>query len=187
MSYPLTSEPILGRVSLRGTSTSLSLRCDAAAADAGGRDTHVLLLSAAGAETAVKALTAVLRSETRVEVNFDVPGLHCYKPQRYPGGYRVQRARLDGDTWHVLCVAKVDGFLPVLSEEALWRELRSERFTTPLLRGWVPWLVARLRETGALVELRQAGCNAGLLRLDTDGLDRLVSEGIQAGALRVED
>jgi hypothetical protein len=157
------------------------------AADTRGRDSHVLLLSAAGAETAVKALAAVLRSEARAEIGFEVPGFYCHKPQRFPGGYRMHQARLDGNTWHLLPLARADGMLPVLSEEALWRELRSERFTTPLLRSWMPWLMRRLRESGALVELRQVGCNAGLLRLDTEGLDQLVSEGIKTGTLQVED
>jgi hypothetical protein len=173
----------LGTLALSGGETDFALRCDALACD---RDKRILLLSAAGPETSVKALAAVLRSEAKVRFypELESPFYRYYGPVRHPAGYTVQRAKLDPNTWHVLCTAKVEGLLPVLSEEALWQELRGERFTTPLLRSWVPWLLQRLLEQGGLVRLEQVGCEAGLLLAGTETVDELVSEGINQGHLR---
>ena len=49
-------------------------------------------------------------------------------------------------------MAKVPGLILALSEESLWQELRSDRYTTPILRAWVPWLLERLKEDGGLAE-----------------------------------
>jgi hypothetical protein len=146
-----------------------------------------MLLSAAGPETSVKALAAVLRSDARVRFypELESPFYRYYGPMRHPAGYTVQRAKLDSNTWHVLCAARVEGLLPVLSEEALWQELRGERFTTPLLRSWVPWLLQRMLERGGLVWLEQVGCEAGLLLAGTETVDELVAEGINQGHLRL--
>jgi hypothetical protein len=36
-----------------------------------------------------------------------------------PSGYRVYRTRLDYGQWHVLLLARRDGFLPVVTDETL--------------------------------------------------------------------
>src|SRR5262249_49686986 len=147
----------LGSVVVRGEHTGVRLHCDAACATLDGK---ILLLSAAGPESAVKALAAALRSDARVTFVFDLDGFHVRDPKRCEEGYKVYRAKLPGDLWHILCVAKTEGFMPVLTEESLWRELRAERFTTPLLRAWIEPLMKRLQDGqgGRLAELRQKGC-----------------------------
>jgi hypothetical protein len=172
------------RAGRRGRQTEVSLHCDAMVCEGG----QILLVSAAGPQSAVKALAATLRGDSKVEYLAEVPegdGSRHLRAERRPGGYRVHRTRLGADTWHVLCVAQVEGLLPVLSEETLWQALRSGRFSTPLLRGWAPWLMGRMLETGLLAGLEQAGCHAGLLRADADALDRLVSEGVRDGHLEI--
>src|SRR5262249_41766789 len=159
--------------------------CDALACDAGRQ---ILILSAAGPETAIKSLAAALNSDARVkfETEMDTPFFRYYGAVRHPGGYRISRHRMDFNTWHLLALAKADGLRPVLSEEALWQELRSERYTTPLLRSWVPWLMEELKERKGLQTLEQVGCNAGLLVAGDGTVDELVSIGLRRGSLRVK-
>lgn len=176
----------LGKVKVEGSQTAFTMRCDAVAVSAEKyREGPLMLLSAAGPATAVKALVAALRSKSAYQFKADMPRLYC-TGYRWEGGYRVYRQRLDGDYWHVLCVAKAEGFLPVLTEEALWQELTGPRFTTPVLRAWLPWLLQAAKEERLLMELRQAGCSAGWLRMDGANLDRMVSWGLAHGELKIE-
>ena len=52
-----------------------------------------------------------------------------------PDGYRIYRSKLEYGLWHVLCLAKREGFMPVVSDETVWQLLQSGRFTTPLCEG----------------------------------------------------
>jgi hypothetical protein len=167
----------------RATVSRFTVRCDAIGLD----DDRILLLSVAGPETSVKALAAGLRAsgpdQQRIDYAAQVGAVRRAGLTRYSGGYRVHRTRLAYGLWHLLCLARCEGFLPVLSEETVWRLLSAGPFTTPLLRGWVPWLVREMRRRGLLAELTQSGCQAGLLLADNDMLDALVSEGVRGGAL----
>ena len=56
------------------------------------------------------------------------------------GGYRLDTHRLGFGSIHALFTCRQQGFLPNDSDDALWQELKQERFTTPLLRGWLPYI-----------------------------------------------
>lgn len=163
------------------------LHCDAIALHA----KEILLLSVVGPETAVKALTAGLRSSTRdqqrLEYSAHVTDINEASLIKCPAGYQVHRSKLDYDLWHVLCLAKREGFMPVVTDETLWQVLQSNRFTTPLLREWVPWLFKEMKKQGVIVESTQVGCRTGLLLADNDKLDKLVTTGIQQGYLPIGD
>jgi hypothetical protein len=169
----------------RRRASRFALRCDAIALN----NDEILLLSVVGPESSVKALTAGLRSSSRdqqrVSYNAAVDSIHGNQLVRCPEGYRVYRTRLEYDLWHVLCLGRRDGFLPVLNEETVWQLLQKEPYTTPLLRDWSPWLYQGMLERKAVVELTQHGCHAGLLLADNDLLDKLVSEGIWRGQLSI--
>src|ERR1043166_2120914 len=169
----------------RACASRFHLRCDAI----GLQGTEILLLSVAGAETSVKALTAGLRSsgkdQKRIDYSAGVGRVHGADLPRCPDGYRVYRTKLPYGLWHVLCLAKREGFMPVMTEDTVWQQLQGERFTTPLLREWVSWLYRTMQARGDLVELTQAGCQAGLLLADTEALDALVSEGLKHGHLGI--
>ncbi len=130
----------------RRNGTQVSFTCDAIAY----RSKTLLMVSAIGSESSVKALAAALHSnkdvEFRVERDADTDdendggtrayGIGLYRTKAN-GDYTVYRHRLFGQfgLFQFVAIARVPGFLPVLSEESLWQELRGERFTTPLLRG----------------------------------------------------
>jgi hypothetical protein len=169
----------------RHTSSRFTPRCDAI----GLHDHEMLLLSVVGPETSVKALTAGLRSsgkeQKRVEYSIQVGDVSGGALSRCPDGYRIYRTRLDYGLWHVLCLAKRQGFMAVMTDEALWQHLQGDQFTTPLLREWIPWLKQRMKDRGVVVELSQSGCQAGLVLAGDATLDKLVSEGITEGHLAI--
>lgn len=169
----------------RHRSSRFRVRCDAI----GLHDDEILLLSVVGPETSVKALTAGLRSsgkdQNRIDYGAQVGNVHYIHLAKCPDGYSIYRAKLDYGLWHVLCLARREGFLPVLTEETVGQLLRRNPFTTPLLQEWIPWLYESMKKKGAIVELSQSGCQAGLLLADNDALDALVSEGLRNGHLAI--
>ena len=76
------------------------------------------LLSVAGSETVVKAMTAGLRSSTkdqkRIEYTVHLNSVNETLLSKCPDGYRVYRTKLDYGLWHVLCLAQRDGFMPIV-------------------------------------------------------------------------
>lgn len=148
------------------------------------------MLSASGPERTISRLKAALQSNAKiVMVPEDLPAPFYrwnYQPVKSDAGYVVHRQKLDYDTWHLLAVSRFEGLMPAVSEEALWQELRSERYTTPLLKRWLPWLQGRLIQENLLRPLDCFQCQAACLSGGTAvRLDELVSEGISEGHLEI--
>ena len=169
----------------RHQSSRFQVRCDAI----GLHDDEILLLSVVGAETSVKALTAGLRSsgkdQKRIEYTSHVGSVNRINLIKSVAGYRVHRTKLAYGLWHVLCLAQREGFMPIMTEASLWQQLQGDKFTTPLLKEWVPWMYTEMKKCGMIVELTQVGCQAGVLLADTEALDSLVCEGIQKRHLSI--
>ncbi len=173
-----------------------SLRCDALAHEIG----QIMVCSAAGPHTSVQAVSAALQSTTNLAFSCHHPitmardyktgdvmiynGKPAYMSLRkHYAGYKVYRHKIGFDTWHMLAIARAEGLLTSLSDETLWQALRADKYTTPLLRAWLPHISAKLLESKALVKLPSFGCEAALLRANNDQLDVIVSDGIWKGKL----
>lgn len=169
----------------RSTCSRFKLRCDAV----GLHEKEILLLSVVGSETSVKALTAGLRSSNRDQkrllYSVQLGNVNQADLSRCPDGYRIYRTKIDYGLWHVLCLAKRDSFLPIITDETVWQRLQSSQFTTPLLREWVPWLRNEMKRRKVIVELTQHGCQAGLMLANDEALDALVSSGIKKKQLTI--
>lgn len=100
-----------------------------------------------------------------------------------PGGYTFEVHRLPFGQCHAMIVARTAGFLPAATEAHLWRELTSDRFTTPVLRGWLPYILAKLREAEKLQDCLVYRCKSAMLTATTEDLDAIVTEGVRAGDL----
>jgi hypothetical protein len=88
----------------------------------------------------------------------------------------------------LVVVSRRDGFMPCLSAEAVWQELSSPRYTTPVLESWCPWLMEKMRETWheRRIEMAEAwGCSPAVMNLTDEQLDSLVVSGIKSGELRI--
>jgi hypothetical protein len=143
-----------------------------------------------GAESAVKAAHAMLASDNGwATFQFDAEASGMYRwndHTRAPQGYTTYRARASLNNWHFLFVAKTPGLLLSMDEASVWRELRSERYTTPILREWVMYLIRKLKDDHCLETLGGFGHNAGLLTADSDDLDKIVKNGLRHRKLRIQ-
>jgi hypothetical protein len=154
----------------------------------------IVLVSVAGPQTAVKSLLAALNQNVRLEVSVwegaDNDGRPLPRYSRFTrmgsqGSYRIATHRLGFHAVHATAVLKHEALLPALTPEAVWNALSSRRFTTPVLREWVPWLMRQMEAEGELVALPAFQCRPGLLRLDDAGLDAHVSRGLKQGELEI--
>jgi hypothetical protein len=148
---------------------------------AGQRSTGQLLLaSVAGPSSSVKALSAILHTKCAVKMRCGHNVL-----TRYPGGYICHKARLGCDTWHLLAIADCPELLLDDSDETLWRLLHSERFTTPLLRAWLPYIRESLKNRELLTEPASFGCKVVLVQADSAALDDIVSWGLKGRQIAI--
>jgi hypothetical protein len=151
-----------------------------------GDDNRLLVLSAHGAQQSLRGLGAVLATDSKTLIEYyaeedaysgrrmirDGSGYRCYKHLLYPG------------VWQFLWVSK-DPQLLVAGKEALGQALMSDRFSTPLLPEWEPYLRKELEAKGLLIVLKGDGCPSALLKAASSDLDGLVTQGIEGGVLQV--
>ena len=150
-------------------------------------ETTVHALSCAGDHTAIRFLHAAMRDQGSVKFRFagmdNVAADVEFISQR---SYEVRIAHLGYDCWHLLALDDSGQFLLHDDEETLWTMLRSERFTTPLLRSWMPKVQEALRQAGFLKGIESHGCTASLLVADTASLDGVVSDGLRRRTLQIQ-
>jgi hypothetical protein len=142
------------------------------------------LLSPSGNNTAKVVVEA---SGVRVRRPGDSEWLSQAPGRLYPtpDGYQVRTHRLGYGLVHALFLTRMPGFMKVVTPESLWRELAGARFTTPVLREWVPFLEGRLREEERLEDAHGFNCRCGVLTATTTKLDEIVSEGLAQRSLLI--
>ena len=192
------SELKLGTLLMDAPAARHTLRCVQFAYD--DRYSTIVLASVAGPQTAVKSFAAALNENCKLKVNVDgfeivdadgsAEPVHRWRDFERVSGqgkYKCTMHRLGYN--YVQCTARLKDprLTPSLTEEVLWSQLRSNRFTTPLLKDWVPWLMRAMLAAGHLQKLPAFQCQPGFLTLDDAGLDGLVSQGISEGHLHVAD
>jgi hypothetical protein len=102
------------------------------------------------------------------------------------GGYRLDTHRLGFGSVHALFTCRQQGFLPNDTDDARWQELKQERFTTPLLRQWLPVIRKELELKSLLTRCHTLDCTCCVLTATSADLDAIVEYGIQQGTLRIE-
>jgi hypothetical protein len=102
-------------------------------------------------------------------------------------GYRIDSHRLGFGSVHALFVCRQHG-LPINdSDEALWQELKHERFTTPLFRGWLPHVRKELETSDLLTRCYTLDCSCCVLTATSTDLDAIVESGLRNGLIAIED
>lgn len=151
---------------------------------------ELLLLSIFTDQMRVKAIRAVLCGgakaiATASGVKVGQPGCEAWS-RHTPGrltptadGYQVFTHKLGYGMAHALFITRMPGFMKVITEESLWQELKDVRFTTPILREWMPYIEQTLRYEGRLEDAHTFGCRCGILSASTKHLDEIVSQGLQ--------
>lgn len=159
---------------------------------------EILVLSVFTEAMRAKALRATLGTAKRVTITatgVEVTQLGHRKtasvdkvnPTVCSHGYAMSLCKADLGMVHALFIAKHPQLLPVMDETGLWSILRSEIHTTPLLRGWCPWLMTELRNRKLLVPCVVYRANAAILTATTEQLDDVVSCGLRAGHIEIPD
>jgi hypothetical protein len=107
----------------------------------------------------------------------------------YPSaeGYQTYTQKLGYSMIHAMFITRSHGFLNVVTEESLWQELKGARFTTPLLREWMPFIDERLRADQRLEDADCFNCQCGILTATTKKLDEIVSEGLQQRLISIPE
>ena len=180
------------------------LRCHAAAwaSEYGGnmnvRQRHtrdypgLLMLSATGPDTAVKSVRATLY-QPEVEAEFVLEmGDTTERMVRAritfdgkPVVYSAAAAKLAPGVIHLVALAKIPGLMPNMSDDHLWAELTGPRYTTPLLRAWIPWLKRTMAASSGIVVAEGFASSVGVLRIQPEELDALITSGVKEGRLRM--
>lgn len=152
----------------------------------------LLLLSATGADTAVKAVRATLyQPDVAAEILLDGSELsqQMIKARAVYDGkpvcYRAALSKLASGVIHLVALAAIPGLMPNTSDDHLWSELTGPRYTTPLIRSWIPWLKQEMVESGNIVMGSGISATVGVLRTEPDELDELVASGVKRGHLRM--
>jgi hypothetical protein len=103
-----------------------------------------------------------------------------------PAGYRLDSHRLGFGSIHALFTCRQQGFLPDDSDDALWQELRQVRFTTPLLRGWLPYVRKELELKSLLARCHTLDCTCCILTVTSADLDSIVETGVKNGSILIQ-
>jgi hypothetical protein len=152
----------------------------------------LLMLSATGPDTAVKSVRATLY-EPDVEAEFlldnDNATLRMRKAKMIFDGkpviYAAALAKLAPGVIHLVALAKIPGLMPNMSDDHLWAELTGPRYTTPLLRTWIPWLKDAMASNGGIVVANGFASTVGVLRTEPEELDEMVTLGVKEGHLHM--
>ena len=104
-----------------------------------------------------------------------------------PSGYRIDAHRLGFGSIHALFTCRQQGFLPNDSDDALWQELKQERFTTPLLRGWLPYIRKQLELKSLLARYHTLDCTCCILTAASADLDSIVEFGIKNSSISIQE
>jgi len=194
-------------VTIKGESFSTRLFSDMAAVyRISDRYGQLYAVSLAGAEREIQAISAGL-ADASMSFSWDVSdtalaragartaGARWLNPvMPAQGGFNVRKAKLDPryDTWHMVAVSKSPNFMLHGTDEALWKIIRSDKFTTPLLRSWCPVIRESLHKMGYLVKcdffgqcFDKGGPPSYLLATDAT-LDKVVSDGVKYGNMVIQ-
>jgi len=197
----MSDEVELPQLVMKTTKSEFRLRCHAAAwsSEYGGRMKlrrryghdcpGLLLLSATGPDTAVKSVRAtlyqpdvdaefVLESDTiermlKARITFDGKSVT----------YSAAVTKLAPGVIHLVALAKIPGLMPNMSDDHLWAELTGPRYTTPLLRDWIPRIKETMVSSGGIVLANGFRATVGVLKTEPDALDEIVSQGVKDRAL----
>lgn len=177
----------LGEIQVSTAETTFTLKLDRVAALGEGDSGSICVLSAAGSHTAVKALHACLWGGAPATFRVKAGNFKWATMRANASGYKSYMAKLAGcyGWWQIVAIAKQPGIMPVIDDAALWREFKSEKYTTPILRSFMPWIRDQLLGKGLLHRLDGFRCAAGLLSVTTAKLDEVVKAGVEFGHLKI--
>jgi hypothetical protein len=101
------------------------------------------------------------------------------------GGYGIESHRLGFGSIHAVFVCRQQGFLSNDSDEVLWQELKQERFSTPLLKRWQPYIRTELELNSLLSRCYTLDCTCCVLTATSADLDSVVEFELKNGLISI--
>ena len=144
---------------------------------------ELLLLSVVTEIHNLKRMRAILLGGAKAQINaagirVGQPGAEGWR-QHQPGrvnatqdGYQLYTHKLGYGMIHALFLTRMPGFMKVVTPESLWQELNKDRYTTPIIRPWMPYIETKLREQDLLEDAHVFACKCGVLSALTKHLER---------------
>lgn len=156
------------------------------------RGTELLTLSCVGPETAVRSIRALLfdpqaKPEFTLHDGESDRTYRLVKPRRgkISIGFNAKIARMDRGAYHLVAVTKMGGIITDVSAARIWETLTGPEYSTPLVREWVPAIMEYMKNRRILEVSEGYRGSVGILELDSDSLDEIVSGLVQNGTLRL--
>lgn len=102
-------------------------------------------------------------------------------------GYFLWIEKLDYGKAHAVFMSKSHKLLMYVSPDAVWERLMdSEKYETPLMREWMPYVTKKLIESNYLRECKCFRANAAVLEIKTvQQLDDIVTSGLKLGEIKI--
>jgi hypothetical protein len=155
---------------------------------AAARNGTLYLLEVVGASQSINGLRACLNAN--VTADFAIEDVRASSGNGGSGnirtfyrepdhGYACYATHLGHGHHHALFLSRVPGFLPVVSDESIYNELKKPHLTTPILRSWIGPIADALKAGQKLEPLYCFNCQCALITATTDDLDRIVSAGVK--------
>jgi hypothetical protein len=208
----------LGTLEIRSTKGGIDISASAQLSAIAIHGSEMLFASVVASEADFKVMRAACNSGGSIPHQWVGVGLKVFEPSKandqwkYPSdpgymhsspqGYEIYRHPLGFGSRHYLFVSRNPSFLLVASDEALYRELKSERFTTPLIREWIPYIRKQLATKHMIDECRcypwepcpeeacpipgySAPLSSVYLCATTKNIDEIVVEGLKNGDIEI--
>jgi hypothetical protein len=188
-----TEDKLLGDVDFSGKDISIgNVKFDKIAVSDRG---ELLLISIVADTQRVKQIRAILAGGAKAVIsaagvkttNASFPWRRASLGRLYPSqeGYQCFTHKIGYGMAHALFLTRTPGFMKVVNPESLWNEINDVRFTTPIIKEWVPYIEKKLRETNHLEDANVFNCKCGVLSATSNSLDDVISEGLKLYEIRI--
>jgi hypothetical protein len=102
-------------------------------------------------------------------------------------GYTMDSHRLGYGSIRAIFTCRQHGFRYTDHDEMLWQELKQDRFSTPMLRGWLRYMRKEIELRSLLSRCFTLECTCSLVSATTADLDSIVEHGIKNGLISIQD
>lgn len=184
--------PVFGRIKFEGKDLPPQPATYDKLAMGSGRS--LLFVSIVAETNFVKAIRSILGGGAKAHIyaqdgkikHIDNPysqPVHPEKLVKVDEGYDCYLHKMDHGLTHAVFVARTDGFMLSVTDEAVRRQLNDIRFTTPFLPEWTPYIREQLKAKRLLSTASCFNCACGTLDATTADLDAVIVAGLKSRKL----
>lgn len=139
----------------------------------------------------IKGMRGSLSTNKNVTISYNGPELtdgnrksrSYFTISKLECGYRDDSHRIGYGMVHAFFFTRLDGILLNCDDDHLWAHLRDDRYTTPIVRDWMPWIRQEMVRKNYLRQAVCFGCNVARVVMTPAQLDEIVAEGVKTSQL----